>query len=95
MASGHASGRGISEARMEGAPSKPSSRIAASSQREGRHSMRASGAPRRTMVAGTVGTLPGRQLADSLDEPVEFDIAGNLVAHEPVPELIVLAVQQP
>ena len=37
----------------------------------------------------------GRELPDRLDEGVELRIVGTLMAEEPLPEPIVLAVQQP
>src|SRR5688500_12762328 len=36
-----------------------------------------------------------RQGADTLDQGLDFDIAGGFVAHEPVPEPIVLGFQKP
>ena len=80
-ASGQAMGRGISEARIETAASAASSASAVSSQRDGRHSSRQQG-------------LARRKSADALDECVELCVIGGLVAHEPAPQPIVLAVQQ-
>lgn len=40
------------------------------------------------------GRHSSRQAADALDERCEIGICGLHVAHEPVPELIVLAFQQ-
>lgn len=36
-----------------------------------------------------------RQGADAFDQELDFDIAGGLVAHEPVPQLIVFGFQKP
>ena len=82
-AAGHATTVGSSDANSEQAASTPSNTSAPDTQREGRQSIRAS------------MTLAGRKCADALDERVEFGIAGGLIAHEPAPELIVLAFQQP
>ena len=38
---------------------------------------------------------PGRKLPDRLDECVKLDIIGTLMAEEPLPQPIVLAIQQP
>ena len=41
------------------------------------------------------GRHSSRQLPDALHQGVEFGIRSGVVAHEPVPELVVFGVQQP
>lgn len=45
-------------------------------------------------IAQREGRHSSRQLTDPVDERGDFGIFGKLMAHEPVPELIVLAIEQ-
>lgn len=81
--SGHASSGGHALAWIESAAENVSIANAAFIQREGRHSILATGA----------STAWGK-LDDPFDEGGKFGIGDGFVAHEPAPELIVLAVEQ-
>lgn len=50
--------------------------------------------PSNRPVSQRDGRHSSRQVADVLDQGGKFDIGGSLVAHEPLPELIVLTIQQ-
>ncbi len=82
-ASGHAAARGISEASTANGASNANATRIALRRREGRQA-----------------TLPpsllarGREGANRLDERIEFGICGTFMAEEPLPQPIVLAVQQ-
>jgi len=82
-ASGQAAARGISETSTANGASSASAARTASGHHDGRHSI----LPPEASV--------GRQLADIADERVEFVICGTLMAEEPGPQPIVLAIQQP
>lgn len=79
-ASGHAALRGISLASTANGASTDISSSAAITQRDGRQA---------------TWWRSGRKLADALDQRVERGIGRGLVAEEPAPEPIVLAVEQP
>lgn len=82
-ATGHATARGISEASTaHGASSANETRIT-TRMREGRHA---------TLAPGVLARM--REGTDRLDECVEFGICGTFMAEEPLPQPIVLAVQQ-
>ena len=76
---GQAASRGISLASTANGASTDSSDKAAITQRDGRQAM---------------WRCSGRKLADALDERGERGIGRGLVAEEPAPEPIVLAVEQ-
>lgn len=58
--------------------------------------MAASKPSTRSIVTKTrEGRQSRRQGADTFDQGLDFDIVGNFMAHEPMPEPIVFAFQEP
>ena len=82
-ATGHATARGISEASTAHGASNANEIRITTRMREGRHA---------TLAPGVLARV--REGADRLDECVEFGICGTFMTEEPLPQPIVLAVQQ-
>src|SRR5690606_9814102 len=105
-AAGHAARAGRSVASSEMAPSGPNDQRAPMTQVEGRHTI-CVGAAMAAMASWGIpprASPPWRLLhgagsaggaADALDQCVEFGVFGMFESHEPAPEPIVLAGQQP
>ena len=97
-ANGQVAPRGISETITENAASKPRQSSAPIAQRgiSETSTENAASTPRynKAPISQREGRHSSRQLTDLLDEWCECVMRTLLVAHEPAPELIVLAIQQ-